>query len=315
MADAAGGESRRRRRAHGVAGVGVSFAVTAGGGSINADVGHDRRRRRRVAGAMDDGFCRRVECGHGNRARRFTAARVRRCRLRQRRRDGLRDHAVLSHDDDRVAATGIRRAPPRGGARSSRTILPDITADFSGVCGGTVPSFNGTVDDLLIFATVEPIDGPANIVGSAGPCIIRTTDSLPIIGTMRFDVADSSTLDNRGLLNSVILHEMGHVLGIGTAVVDRRACSSKSIVGDVVARHVLQRSEWHRGLRRDRWQRPTPAATKCRSRTSVEPARSTATGVRAFWSNELMTGTINNGPPATRSACSRFARCRTLATR
>ena len=94
--------------------------------------------------------------------------------------------------------------------------LSDITADFGSVCGGSVPRFNGTIDDLLIFATVESIDGTGQIVGSAGPCIIRNSTSLPVIGTMRFDVADVVSLEGRGLLNSVILHEMGHVLGIGS---------------------------------------------------------------------------------------------------
>ena len=95
------------------------------------------------------------------------------------------------------------------------TDLPDVTADFSGACNGTVQRFNGTVDDVLIFATIEPIDGTGQIVGSAGPCIVRNSTSLPVIGTMRFDVADVVSLESRNLFNSVILHEMGHILGIG----------------------------------------------------------------------------------------------------
>lgn len=95
--------------------------------------------------------------------------------------------------------------------------VPDVPqASYEGACGGSVPTYNGPIDDLLIFATVEPIDGPFQIVGSAGPCVARTASLLPMLGSMRFDVADMNTLESRGLLNAVILHEMGHVLGIGT---------------------------------------------------------------------------------------------------
>ena len=39
---------------------------------------------------------------------------------------------------------------------------------------------------------------------------------LPALGSMRFDTDDLSSLEAQGLLDEVIKHEMGHVLGIGT---------------------------------------------------------------------------------------------------
>lgn len=84
------------------------------------------------------------------------------------------------------------------------------------------PGFSGFVDDLVISAVGEPIDGPGSVLGSAGPCLIRGDGSngdlfpLPIYGTMRFDVADLDSLEADGTLEAVILHEMGHVLGIGS---------------------------------------------------------------------------------------------------
>ena len=39
---------------------------------------------------------------------------------------------------------------------------------------------------------------------------------LPVYGAMRFDSADVANLEAGGQLETVILHEMGHVLGIGT---------------------------------------------------------------------------------------------------
>ena len=75
---------------------------------------------------------------------------------------------------------------------------------------------NETVDDLAIYVLLEPIDGPGAILGSAGPCAIRGGGGLTAVGVMRFDVADLPGLESTGRLNAVILHEMGHVLGIGT---------------------------------------------------------------------------------------------------
>jgi hypothetical protein len=86
----------------------------------------------------------------------------------------------------------------------------------AGMCSAGTPAINTTVDDLLIIATVESIDGPGGILGSAGPCQIRNTGLLPTLGIMRFDAADVASMEAGGSYTSVILHEMGHVLGIGS---------------------------------------------------------------------------------------------------
>jgi hypothetical protein len=86
----------------------------------------------------------------------------------------------------------------------------------AGFCGSTSPSLNMTVDDLLIFAAVENIDGAGGTLGSAGPCWIRSPGFLSIVGTMRFDAADLASMEGSGQLAPVIVHEMGHVLGVGT---------------------------------------------------------------------------------------------------
>jgi hypothetical protein len=85
------------------------------------------------------------------------------------------------------------------------------------VCGFVTPAFVGTIDDLLIFAEIGPIDGEGKILGQAGPAFIRAaSDDLTIIGCMQFDEADVEALENNGTFNEVILHEMGHVLGMGS---------------------------------------------------------------------------------------------------
>lgn len=96
--------------------------------------------------------------------------------------------------------------------------LPSVTGSLAAnACGLPHPSVNMTYDDLLIFAAVTAIDGPGAVLGRAGPCALRTgTGGLPLIGVMEFDVADLANLESGGQLGSVILHEMGHVLGIGS---------------------------------------------------------------------------------------------------
>ncbi len=94
--------------------------------------------------------------------------------------------------------------------------LPDVPVDRpAGTCTSTSP-ISETVDDLVIFVTLQTIDGPGGIVGSAGPCLIRYGSDLPIAGSIELDVADLASLESGGLLDDVILHEIGHVLGIGT---------------------------------------------------------------------------------------------------
>ena len=114
--------------------------------------------------------------------------------------------------------TGQRRAFRVAEARWQAVIsgdVPDIAISESvGFCGSTQP-LDETIDDLLILADVVDIDGVGGVLGSAGPCVIRSTSGLPLMGRMRFDSADLLNLETTGRLDEVIVHEMGHVLGIG----------------------------------------------------------------------------------------------------
>lgn len=95
--------------------------------------------------------------------------------------------------------------------------LSDITLNAAaGVCGANSPAISERIDDLVILVTFAAIDGVGGVLGSAGPCYVRGGSHLPILGQMRFDVADLANMEANGTLGPVILHEMGHVLGIGT---------------------------------------------------------------------------------------------------
>ncbi|WP_405282909.1 leishmanolysin-related zinc metalloendopeptidase [Gaopeijia maritima] len=99
------------------------------------------------------------------------------------------------------------------------------------VCLGdpAAPLMRGLVlDDLIIYASVVEIDGEFNVLGSASPCYVRNSNDLTTIGFMRFDVADLDRLAANGQLADVILHEMGHVLGIGTLWEQKSLLQSKA---------------------------------------------------------------------------------------
>jgi hypothetical protein len=100
--------------------------------------------------------------------------------------------------------------------------VPNIPVNRpAGDCLPNQPALNETVDDLIIFAEVAAIDGPGMVLGQAGPCIIRTSGNLPVVGIMQFDVADLDNLEQAGLLQAVILHEMLHVIGFGSIWTNR----------------------------------------------------------------------------------------------
>lgn len=86
----------------------------------------------------------------------------------------------------------------------------------AGQCGPNSPAINETIDDIIIYVTLDSIDGPGKILGQSGPCLIRVPGLLPLVGVMHFDTADVASLEASGAFPSVILHEMAHVLGYGT---------------------------------------------------------------------------------------------------
>jgi hypothetical protein len=98
--------------------------------------------------------------------------------------------------------------------------VPNVTLnafDVASSCSvtGAAP-LSEPIDDIVIFARVDAIDGPGGVLGSAGPCIVRTTGGLPLIAVMSFDSADLQNLLTSNRLNDVILHEMLHTVGVGT---------------------------------------------------------------------------------------------------
>jgi len=111
-------------------------------------------------------------------------------------------------------------------------------------CTNLPPS---VIDDLVICGRDVLIDGPGKVLGNAGPLWNRrdplTGKSTAIIGRMQFDIADIDNMIANGSWDSVILHEMGHVLGIGTLWVSNGLTDSNLIYNGQKAISVW-RNDW-----------------------------------------------------------------------
>jgi hypothetical protein len=79
---------------------------------------------------------------------------------------------------------------------------------------GSAP-LSEVVNGLLTFASVDTIDGPGTTLAHASACYFRgQNDFRTIVGVMKFDDDDIDMLGSS--LQTVILHEMLHLVGLGT---------------------------------------------------------------------------------------------------
>ena len=102
---------------------------------------------------------------------------------------------------------------------SQRSVFQLAAARWSEIIVGNLPSVivdGREIDDVLIFARGTDIDGRGGILGQAGPMDLRPGTFLPSTGIMSFDTADLAVMEANGSLVNVIIHEMGHVIGMGT---------------------------------------------------------------------------------------------------
>ncbi len=102
--------------------------------------------------------------------------------------------------------------------------LPDVplVEEAQLGCGGifTEDEIGGAIDDLLVVASVQTLDGPGGILAGARPCSVREGSMLPFLGIVQFDKDDVAAFEGSSDLVELILHEVGHVLGIGSIWAD-----------------------------------------------------------------------------------------------
>ena len=95
-------------------------------------------------------------------------------------------------------------------------LAPVLVRVPPGRCGPDSPALDQVVDDLLILLSEGTLDGPGGSAALAGPCFIRQEGFLPVAGRMTVDSDDVNALLALGLLDDILAHEIGHVLGFGT---------------------------------------------------------------------------------------------------
>lgn len=175
--------------------------------------------------------------------------------------------------------------------------VPPVNANSAdpASCGATgVAKLNETIPGLVIYASIDSIDGRAKILAEAGPCYIRTTsgrkDYRTSIGIIKIDSADINTLAGSGNLQQVITHEMMHVIGFGTfwdttsanLLINYGANVSYAGAGGIAGCTAIG------------------GTNTCASSVPVEGTQGSEGTVNSHWrestfGNELMTGFLNSG--------------------
>ena len=138
----------------------------------------------------------------------------------------VRDPIPGSYDIDVVFADSIseaQRAAVHEAADWWMTILADMelpdmpTGELTRLgCGDVFADVStGTIDDLLVVVSVREVDGPRGILAGAQPCGVREGSMLPFLGVVMVDADDLELLEAEDQ-RELVLHEMGHVFGIGS---------------------------------------------------------------------------------------------------
>ena len=103
---------------------------------------------------------------------------------------------------ERIIARDI---PNHRVSESWRSVLESIYP------GTTAPEL---VDDMVVYVEIVHIDGSGGTAGRAGRLVWRHPSSLPVAAFVELDQNDVPTMSS-ARLEALILHELGHTLGIG----------------------------------------------------------------------------------------------------
>lgn len=107
----------------------------------------------------------------------------------------------------------------RGLTASQQEIFRQAGDRWSEIIVGDLPDqtyYGVFIDDVQINVSAKSIDGDGRILGQSGPQRFRYGTNLPLISVMELDSADLSSMEQAGTLYDVMLHEIGHSLGLGS---------------------------------------------------------------------------------------------------
>ncbi len=198
------------RYGNGITGVDVVLAVAEGGGVVTPDVF-------RTDVAAGTSLTWRLGRKGGNQALLATAAGLSLTIRASIRSDFTPRIRFVTGTPDPQVENAFRAAADRLRAiiTSDLSDVPVFSFDLAR-CGLPPGQLTEVVDDVVMYATISPIDGAERVLAAAGPCIKRTSSGMPVIGTIRLDSDDIPGLLSNGRLEPVILHEMLHVMGVGS---------------------------------------------------------------------------------------------------
>jgi hypothetical protein len=208
-------------------GLTVSFVVTAGGGSVANATTTTNAQGIATAGSWKMGSegTNAVEARVGSLAPvRFTATSLAKAPIASAYSIAVRYLTVTPTPRQQLAVSSAIARWQSVITRDLADIPVNATANS---CWDGQPAFNERIDDILIFVEFVDIDGAGKILGEAGPCYVRSDNSLPIVGHLKLDAADLRQMEVFGTLDDVVLHEIGHVLGIGTMWPDKGLLQGK----------------------------------------------------------------------------------------
>ena len=138
---------------------------------------------------------------------------------------------VMLDTGGQALRSAIRRAARRWTAVLGDTELPDVfipSGPKPACLGAWVDNLTGVVDDLAILVSATSIDGPGGTLALGGPCWVRWDSYLPYVGLLILDQADVDDL-GEGEVTDLLVHEIGHILGIGALWGDFRLVRSPSL--------------------------------------------------------------------------------------
>jgi hypothetical protein len=86
----------------------------------------------------------------------------------------------------------------------------------AGDCFSGEPALDEVHHNLLLFISVAPIDRLHGNLAYTEICAQSSRNFLPTVSHILIDAADLDTIDAKGLLPSIITHEMAHALGFNS---------------------------------------------------------------------------------------------------